>query len=82
MAYPRPTRSCLSELDAGATDGKYRKVIADRGGVVEHTFLANRLDLTGAFYGIHEAPSMVRPDGRHCANPYAVSTPAPDPEYY
>ena len=40
MAYPRPTRSCLSELDAGATDGKYRKVIADRGGVVEHTFLA------------------------------------------
>ena len=81
MAYPR-TRSVSRELHAGMTDGKYRKVIADRGGEVEHTFLANREALTDAFYGIHEAPSMVLPDGRVCSNPYAVSTPTPDPEYF
>lgn len=81
MATARP-RSCNRELDAGATDGKYKKVIADRGGVVEHDFVADRMDLTDGFYGIHEAPSMIRPDGRHCSNPYGVSTPAPAPEYF
>lgn len=82
MAYPS-TRSCISELEAGATDGKYRKVVADRGGVVEHTFVANREDLTSAFYGIHEAPAMQVPGcNRPCANPYAVSTPMPSPEYF
>lgn len=81
MAYPR-TRSCLSELDAGATDGKYKKVIADRGGDVERTFVQDRTDLVGGFYGIHEAPVMRRPDGHACVNPYAVSTPCPSPEYF
>lgn len=82
MAYPS-TRSALRELDAGATDGKYRKVIADRGGVVEHAFVANRTDLVGGFYGIHEAPSMEVPGSdRTCSNPYAVYTPMPDPEYF
>jgi hypothetical protein len=82
MAYAR-TRSVNRELEAGATDGKYRKVIADRGGDVERSFVANRTDLTGAFYGIHEAPVMEMPGcDRACTNPYAVSTPAPDPEYF
>lgn len=81
MSYPK-TRSCLRELDAGATDGKYRKVIADRGGDVERSFVANRMDLVGGFYGIHEAPVMTRPDGHRCTNPYAVSTPVPSPEYF
>lgn len=82
MAYPR-ARSVSKELDAGATDGKYRKVIADRGGEVEQTFMDNRRDLTGAFYGIHEAASMAVPGcSRSAANPYAVSTPMPEPEYF
>lgn len=81
MAYPR-TRSVNRELDAGATDGKYKKVIADRGGDVEQTFTGNRTDLTNAYYGIHESPAMYRPDGRLCTNPYAVSTPCPSPEYF
>lgn len=82
MAYPRP-RSAISELEAGATDGKYRKVVADRGGDVEHTFVGNRTDLTSAFYGIHEAPVMEMPGShRSCANPYAVFTPMPSPEYF
>lgn len=82
MAYPS-TRSVNRELEAGATDGRYRKVIADRGGEVEHTFMEGRLDLTNAFYGIHEAPSMQVPGcNRTCINPYAVSTPMPDPAYF
>jgi hypothetical protein len=82
MAYPG-TRSVNRELEAGATDGKYRKVIADRGGVVERDFVANRADLTNAFYGIHEAPTMEVPGcSRACSNPYAVSTPVPRPEYF
>lgn len=83
MAMPR-IRSVNRELEAGATDGKYKKVIMDRGGDVEHTFVANREDLIGAYYGVHEAPVMQVPGrpGRPCVNPYAVSTPAPDPEYF
>ena len=82
MAYAQP-RSVNRELEAGATDGRYRKVIADRGGNVERTFVADRMDLTGAFYGIHEAPVMQAPGcNRACTNPYAVSTPEPSPEYF
>lgn len=82
MAYPR-ARSATRELDAGATDGKYRKVIADRGGDVERAFVANRTDLSGAFYGIHETPEMEVPGCAHaCFNPYEVSTPVPSPGYF
>lgn len=82
MAYPR-TRSVNRELEAGATDGKYRKVIADRGGDVERSFVGNRTDLTNAFYGIHEAASMEMPGcNRTCSNPYAVATPPPAPGYF
>ena len=82
MAYPR-SRSCNDELDAGATDGRYKKVIADRGGDVEHCFLGNRTSLTGAHYGIHEAETMEVP-GKDvsCVNPYRVVTPEPKPDYF
>lgn len=83
MAYPR-TRSVNRELEAGATDGKYRKVVADRGGDVERTFAANREDLTSAFYGIHESRAMQVPGrpNHPCTNLYAVDTPMPCPEYF
>jgi hypothetical protein len=82
MAYPG-SRSVNDELEAGATDGKYRKVINDRGGVVEHIFTSDRECLTGAFYGIHEAGQMRVPGGdRSCRNPYGVSLPEPVPAYF
>lgn len=82
MAYPR-TRSVNRELDAGATDGKYKKVIADRGGVVERSFVHNRADLSDGFHGIHEATLMEVPGcDRTCANPYAVATRPADPGYF
>jgi hypothetical protein len=64
------------------TDGKYRKIDADRGGVVEMATYASRADLTDGWYGLHECPSMVAPDGSRGTNPYAVSTPHADPEYF
>jgi len=83
MAYPA-TRSCNRELEAGATDGKYRKVINDRGGDVERTFVANREDLVNGFYGIHETSVMQVPGrpNRPCTNPYGVVTPMPSPAYF
>lgn len=79
--YAKP-RSCNNELSAGMTDGKYKKVIADRGGEVEHTFVENRRHLIDGYYGVHESPSMMRPDGRQCTNPYAVPMPEADPAYF
>lgn len=81
MATARP-RSVNRELDAGSTDGKYRKVVADRGGDVEMTFVRDRLDLTDGWYGIHQAESFVRPDGKVCAPLFPVSTGHATPEYF
>jgi hypothetical protein len=79
MAYPR-TRSVNAELDEGATDGKYRKVVMDRGGVVEPATYDSRRHLSDTWHGIHEQGVKIRPDGRACATPYAVATPCADPE--
>lgn len=83
MAYPS-TRSVNDELEAGATDGKYRKVIADRGGVVEHSFETDRECLNGSgYYGIHESSSMRVPGGnRTCRNVYGVHFPEPEIPYF
>lgn len=79
MAYAKP-RSANAELEAGMTDGKYKKVVMDRGGVVESATYASRRDLSDVWHGIHEAPTMETPDGATTVNPYAVSTPHADPE--
>lgn len=63
MAYP-PTRSMNSDLIEGATDGKYKKVLHDRGGQVELTSYEQRADLHDLWYGIHESPVKRTPDGR------------------
>lgn len=73
MAYPM-ARSMNSELAQGLIDGKYKKVINDRGGVVEHTTQDSRVDLHDLYYGIHETPSKELPDGRAKTNPYYVPT--------
>lgn len=60
MALPR-LRSMTADLREGATDGRYRKVAPDRGGVVESSFLEKRADLDDVWYGIHEKNPKVIP---------------------
>lgn len=55
MAYA-PVRSPNAELNEGATDGKYKKVVNDRGGFVERGTYAMREELYPLWYGIREAP--------------------------
>jgi hypothetical protein len=74
MAQARP-RSANAELREGMTDGKYKKVITDRGGVVEATTYTDRQDLADVWHGIHEAPVKVRPDGLPTQTPNFVATP-------
>lgn len=60
MAYPQ-ARSMNGDLNEGATDGKYKKVINDRGGRVGATTYAERRDLNDNWFGIHETPDKVIP---------------------
>ena len=73
MAYA-PTRSMNAELNEGATDKKYKKVIEDRGGTVDPATYVNRQHLDDAYYGIHEIQPKVRPDGKIVATPNFVPT--------
>lgn len=76
MAYA-PSRSMNAELNEGATDGRYKKVVRDRGGLgVTHSETAHvRGDLNDVWYGIHEKPEKVRPDGRAVRTPNFIPTP-------
>lgn len=78
MAYPK-TRSVVRELEEGMTDGKYRKIVADRGGDVEMTTWRSRRDLSDTWHGIHEIDEKMRPDGIACRTPYDVSNPHAEP---
>lgn len=63
MAYAQ-SRSMNKDLSEGMTDGKYKKVAyTDRGGDVEPATYMNRMDLNDNYYGFHEAPNKVKPDG-------------------
>jgi hypothetical protein len=69
-------RSCNDELDEGGTDGKYKKVVFDRGGVVEDSTYRDRVALSDAFYGIHEAAVKILPDGTtHRTEDYRATAP-------
>jgi hypothetical protein len=65
------SRSMSRDLDAGLTDGKYKKVATrERGGVVEATTALNRAgmdpgNVLADWYGEGvEDPIKIRPDGR------------------
>lgn len=66
MSYPI-SRSMNRDLNEGLSDGTYRKVVTNRGGVAEGTTTTARRDLDAEHYGpIHtEAPTKVAPDGLH-----------------
>ena len=81
MAYPK-SRSMNSELAEGATDGKYKKVINNRGGVVESTTHDDQAGLNDAWFGIHETPVKTLPDGTHRHTLEYVETPPAPIEYF
>lgn len=59
-----PHRSMNKELEWGMSDGKYKKIVSNRGGVVEAELLyACRDDLADTYYGIHEVQEKQLPDG-------------------
>jgi len=63
MVYPRP-RSMNHDLEEGMSDGKYKKIVANRGGIVEKDlFYTSRHDLNDLWYGIHEDMVKILPDG-------------------
>lgn len=77
MAYA-PHRSMNADLNEGMTDGKYKKVVQDRGGFVEPTTYEDRKDLSTTWYGgIYEESNKIRPDGKVVRTPNYVSTPQP-----
>ncbi len=65
-----------AELNEGATDGAHKKVIRDRGGigVTDTLTVRTRADLSDVWYGIHEQPVKLRPDGKPVHTPNFVPT--------
>jgi hypothetical protein len=76
MVYPL-SRSMNADLHEGATDGKYKKVIQGRGGVVESTTYRDRSDLFDGYFGIHETDAKVSGDGVVAPTPNFVPTREP-----
>lgn len=78
MALP-PLRSLNGDLIEGATDGRYKKVVNNRGGMVEGSTYANRDELDDVWYGIHETQPKDVPGmtGYH-SSPQYVPTREPD----
>jgi len=63
MAYPQAI-SCNASLQAGMTDGAWKKAAMNRGGVVEETFAESRRDMSGVWHGFNECDHKELPDGR------------------
>lgn len=80
MAYP-PSRSMNSDLYEGMTDGKYKKIITNRGGVVDPLTYESREALNDIWFGIHETPDKVLPDGTRCTTTDYVGNRKSDPNY-
>lgn len=76
MAYAK-TGSMNAAFSEGSTDRKYKKVVQDRGGVVESTTYESRADLYDGYYGIHEKNPKVAPDGLLHNTPDYYPTPTP-----
>lgn len=76
------SQSLNANLAEGGTDGKYKKVVADRGGSVDPATYEARRDLSDAFFGIHEARNKVLGDASIHVTPDFVTTPLADPAYF
>jgi len=71
-------RSMNGDLAEGMSDGKYKKVVRDRGGVIDGATYVNRAALDDLYYGIHESRTKVLPDGTTHSTPDFVVTPQSD----
>ena len=67
-------RSMNAELSEGSTDGKYKKIVTNRGGVIDPATWENREDLN-VEYGLHETNPKVAPDGLLHNTPDYVRSP-------
>lgn len=74
MGYPQ-SRSMNAELSEGSTDNKYKKIVQDRGGVIDPGTYESRADLNDEWFGIHEKKVKVAPDGLLHATPDYVVNP-------
>lgn len=74
MAFPK-SRGLNAALSEGSTDGKYKKISANRDGVVDPATYENRADLNDNWYGLHEKPVKVAPDGLLHGTPGYVNNP-------
>lgn len=82
MSYP-PTRGMNNALSEGSTDGKYKKITANRDGVVDPTTAENKADLSDSWYGVHEKRVKVTPDGLLHATPnFVPNTAVPGTDAY
>jgi len=72
MSYPA-SRGMNNNFSEGSTDGKYKKVINNRGGVTDNAGESNLADLADSFYGTGpEKQVKVTPDGLLHATPEFV----------
>lgn len=69
------SQSQNAELAEGMSDGKYKKIVADRGGSVDPATWEDRRDLSDAHFGIHEAKVKALGDGSLHVTPDFVENP-------
>ncbi len=73
------SRNMNAELREGLTDGSYKKVVNNRGGVVERATYDSRNELDDVWYGIHEVELKdIKTQPGHNTTPYYVPTAMPD----
>ena len=73
------SRSENAELAEGMSDGKYKKIVTDRGGNVSPETYEDRRDLSDVHFGIHEARVKVLGDGSIHVTPDYVDNPLANP---
>lgn len=68
------SRSMNADLAEGMSDGAYKKVRPNTGGVIEPTTAENRRMLSDVWYGVHEAREKPLGDGTTHTTPDYVGT--------
>lgn len=77
MAYPT-LRSMNADLWEGATDGRYKKIVMDRGGVVDPLTHHMRDEMDDVWHGFHEKKVKDVPTIGDRVTPNYVAFPEPD----
>lgn len=81
MSYPQ-SRGMNNALSEGSTDGKYKKIVANRENADPATY-ENRVDLNSQWYGLVEKKVKVTPDGLLHATPnFVPNTPITQVDAY